>query len=67
MALGNICLLKLTENESVGYGRGGGTKATADELTSIFDSLRQNELMIPGRLLTGSFQYTILDKDTVFI
>ncbi|KAF8196872.1 Ribokinase-like protein [Mycena galopus ATCC 62051] len=36
-----------------GYGRLGGTKATAAELTEIFQGLERNHLLFPGRLLTG--------------
>ncbi|KAK7445117.1 putative pyridoxal kinase [Stygiomarasmius scandens] len=36
-----------------GYGRFGGTKTSAVELTSIFDTLELNELLNPSRLLTG--------------
>ncbi|KAH6915743.1 bud site selection protein 16 [Coprinopsis sp. MPI-PUGE-AT-0042] len=36
-----------------GYGRSGGTKTTATELNSIFESMEQNELLFPSRLLTG--------------
>ncbi|TFK21779.1 bud site selection protein 16 [Coprinopsis marcescibilis] len=36
-----------------GYGRSGGSKATAAELKSIFESMEQNELLLPSRLLTG--------------
>ncbi|THU94915.1 bud site selection protein 16 [Dendrothele bispora CBS 962.96] len=36
-----------------GYGRFGGTKTSAVELASIFDTLELNELLNPSRLLTG--------------
>ncbi|KAJ3576551.1 hypothetical protein NP233_g364 [Leucocoprinus birnbaumii] len=36
-----------------GYGRSGGTKATASEINAMFDALEQNELLMPTRLLTG--------------
>ncbi|GLB41565.1 putative ribokinase-like protein [Lyophyllum shimeji] len=36
-----------------GYGRSGGTKATAAELNAVFESMERNELMVPTRLLTG--------------
>lgn len=36
-----------------GYGRFGGTKTNAEELTRIFDSMRQSGVLEPGRLLTG--------------
>ncbi|KAJ6624850.1 Ribokinase-like protein [Mycena sp. CBHHK59/15] len=36
-----------------GYGRSGGTKTTAAELTEIFQSMEHNELLLPDRLLTG--------------
>ncbi|KAJ7807287.1 Ribokinase-like protein [Mycena olivaceomarginata] len=36
-----------------GYGRLGGTKTTASELTAIFESLQRNQLLLPDRLLTG--------------
>ncbi|KAG6849475.1 hypothetical protein H0H93_008144, partial [Arthromyces matolae] len=35
-----------------GYGRFGGTRATADELTAVFEGMERNELMMPTRLLT---------------
>ncbi|EMD39335.1 hypothetical protein CERSUDRAFT_134375 [Gelatoporia subvermispora B] len=36
-----------------GYGRWGGTRATASELDGIFESMEQNGLLLPNRLLTG--------------
>ncbi|KAJ7708751.1 Ribokinase-like protein [Mycena rosella] len=36
-----------------GYGRLGGTKTTAAELTEIFQGLERNNLLLPDRLLTG--------------
>ncbi|KAJ7746795.1 Ribokinase-like protein [Mycena maculata] len=36
-----------------GYGRLGGTKTTAAELTQIFQGLERNGLLFPDRLLTG--------------
>ncbi|OCH89801.1 Ribokinase-like protein [Obba rivulosa] len=36
-----------------GYGRWGGTRATAAELDGIFESMEQNGLLLPDRLLTG--------------
>lgn len=36
-----------------GYGRSGGTKATAAELNAMFESMEHNELLMPTRLLTG--------------
>lgn len=36
-----------------GYGRSGGSKTTAAELNAIFESMEQNELLLPARLLTG--------------
>ncbi|KAF9497805.1 Ribokinase-like protein [Pleurotus eryngii] len=36
-----------------GYGRLGGTRTTAAELKSIFDGLKQNELLTQKRLVTG--------------
>jgi pyridoxine kinase len=36
-----------------GYGRFGGARTSAVELTSIFDTLELNELLDPSRLLTG--------------
>ncbi|KAJ7272597.1 bud site selection protein 16 [Mycena haematopus] len=36
-----------------GYGRLGGTKTTAAELTEIFQGLERNQLLLPSRLLTG--------------
>jgi len=38
---------------SIGYRRAGGTKTTAAELNLLFDTLEQNELLAPTRLLTG--------------
>lgn len=42
-----------------GYGRSGGTKTTAAELTAMFESMQYNELLTPARLLTGS----VMDTD----
>ncbi|KAG5643057.1 hypothetical protein DXG03_001614 [Asterophora parasitica] len=36
-----------------GYGRSGGTKASAAELNAVFESMEFNELLAPTRLLTG--------------
>ncbi|EGN96899.1 hypothetical protein SERLA73DRAFT_111680 [Serpula lacrymans var. lacrymans S7.3] len=36
-----------------GYGRFGGSKTTADELSAMFESMEQNGLLLPSRLLTG--------------
>ncbi|TRM58776.1 Ribokinase-like protein [Schizophyllum amplum] len=36
-----------------GYGRFGGTRATADDLRSVFDTMEKNELLAQDRLLTG--------------
>ncbi|KAJ7777342.1 Ribokinase-like protein [Mycena metata] len=36
-----------------GYGRLGGTKTTAAELTEMFQGLERNQLLLPDRLLTG--------------
>jgi len=36
-----------------GYGRSGGSKATAEDLTEMFESLEANGLLNPSRLLTG--------------
>lgn len=36
-----------------GYGRFGGTKTNAEELTRIFDSMQQSGVLVPDRLLTG--------------
>ncbi|KAF8555843.1 Ribokinase-like protein [Imleria badia] len=36
-----------------GYGRFGGTKTNAEELTRIFDFMQQSGVLIPDRLLTG--------------
>ncbi|OBZ73848.1 putative pyridoxal kinase BUD16 [Grifola frondosa] len=36
-----------------GYGRFGGSRASATELSSIFQIMEQNGLLIPERLLTG--------------
>lgn len=40
-------------SQRLGYGRSGGTKATAHDLTEIFESMEQNGLLNPSRLLTG--------------
>ena len=46
-----------------GYGRFGGPRATATELTSIFQLMEQNALLQPERLLTGIlFFFTFLYK-----
>ena len=36
-----------------GCGRSGGTKTTAAELNAMFESMEENELLMPTRLLTG--------------
>ncbi|KAL1692779.1 Ribokinase-like protein [Schizophyllum commune] len=36
-----------------GYGRFGGTRASAADLRSIFDTMEKNELLAQDRLLTG--------------
>lgn len=36
-----------------GYGRVGGTKTSAEELTRIFDFMQQSGVLVPDRLLTG--------------
>ncbi|KIJ65478.1 hypothetical protein HYDPIDRAFT_110564 [Hydnomerulius pinastri MD-312] len=36
-----------------GYGHFGGTKATAEELTRLFDLMDQTRVLNPARLLTG--------------
>ncbi|KAG9313236.1 bud site selection protein 16 [Chiua virens] len=36
-----------------GYGRFGGTKTSAEELTCILDSMQQSGVLVPDRLLTG--------------
>ncbi|KAL1737634.1 Ribokinase-like protein, partial [Schizophyllum fasciatum] len=36
-----------------GYGRFGGTRASASDLRSIFDTMENNELLAQDRLLTG--------------
>jgi hypothetical protein len=36
-----------------GYGRTGGWKSTAENLSSIFDGMEKNGLLSPSRLLTG--------------
>jgi pyridoxine kinase len=36
-----------------GYRRHGGRKTTAEELAEMFQSMKQNEMIIAGRLLTG--------------
>ena len=38
----------------IGYGRFGGTRTSAVELDGIFESMRENELLSPTRLLTGT-------------
>ncbi|KAF8515963.1 Ribokinase-like protein [Gautieria morchelliformis] len=37
----------------VGYGRIGGWKSSAEELSSVFDGMEKNGLLNPSRLLTG--------------
>ena len=37
----------------LGYRRSGGTITTAEEVNDIFQALRQNELLMPTRILTG--------------
>ena len=36
-----------------GYGRFGGSRASAEDLSKIFEIMEQNELLLPERLLTG--------------
>ncbi|KAI0321034.1 Ribokinase-like protein [Amylostereum chailletii] len=36
-----------------GYGRSGGTRSSAADLTGIFDAMEQNGFLKPTRLLTG--------------
>ena len=36
-----------------GYGRFGGSRATAEELAKLFESMEQNGLLLCERLLTG--------------
>ncbi|KAF8578801.1 Ribokinase-like protein [Ramaria rubella] len=36
-----------------GYGRMGGWKSRAEELTSLFDGMEKNGLLSPSRILTG--------------
>jgi hypothetical protein len=43
----------------IGYGRLGGSKASAQDLLEIFQSMEQNGLLHPTRLLTGEFIYSI--------
>ena len=38
----------------VGYGRIGGTKATAEDLERRFSAMEQNGLLKPTRILTGT-------------
>lgn len=42
-------------HSSTGYRRSGGTITTAGELNDIFQALKQNELLLPTRILTGYF------------
>lgn len=37
----------------LGYGRWGGTKTTAEELTDIFNYMDMSGVLSPRRLLTG--------------
>lgn len=39
----------------IGYGRLGGSKASAEELLEILHSMEENGLLHPTRLLTGEF------------
>jgi len=45
-----------------GYGRSGGSKTTAAELNATFESMEQNELLIPTRLLTGKYLFPLQFK-----
>ncbi|RXW24856.1 hypothetical protein EST38_g1023 [Candolleomyces aberdarensis] len=45
-----------------GYGRSGGSKTTAAELNAIFESMEQNELLMPTRLLTGAEALSAVEK-----
>lgn len=55
----NFCFrssLCSTLTYSKGYGRSGGSKTAAAELTTIFESMELNELLVPKRLLTGQMR-----------
>jgi hypothetical protein len=43
----------MTFHLQTGYRRHGGRKTTAEELAEMFQSMKQNEMIIAGRLLTG--------------
>ncbi|PIL30403.1 hypothetical protein GSI_07589 [Ganoderma sinense ZZ0214-1] len=45
--------IQTIDQHFVGYGRFGGSRASAEELSRIFEIMEQNELLIPERLLTG--------------
>ena len=40
---------------TIGYGRFGGTRTTAQDLTVIFETMDANKLLSQDRLLTGTF------------
>jgi hypothetical protein len=50
--VGNIPSL-IFHSMVIGYGRFGGSKTTAAELSTIFQSMEENDLLHPKRLLTG--------------
>ena len=48
---------------NAGYGRFGGSKAHADDLSKIFSIMEENGLLHPERLLTGMYLF-IKDQTT---
>lgn len=57
MQVSVICYTTMTPHpKASGYGRSGGTKATALELNAIIESMEFNELLTPTRLLTGLYK-----------
>lgn len=48
---------------ALGYGRFGGSKATAKELSEIFRLMEANRLLTQSRLLTGMF-YLLHEKNS---
>ena len=39
-----------------GYGRFGGSRATAQDITTVFDVMEANGLLTQERLLTGTYR-----------
>jgi pyridoxine kinase len=51
--IGRVLSFRSDRLNFTGYRRHGGTKTTAAELAEMFHSMKQNEMIIAGRLLTG--------------